>query len=86
MKITISPQDLSYIDEAITQSLKGEWFNSSQREVDAVLNDVRIFLKARGVRIEQSEPPMVTVVFPVAIKPPLKENQIAALSTAKMSP
>jgi len=72
----MNTKTLRYIDEAITKSLRGEWFNCSQSEVDIVLNDIRLFLRDRGVTIpvEDNDTQQVTVTFPMALSMPPKNG------------
>jgi hypothetical protein len=80
---TITTYELRIIEEAIAQSLQGEWFNAARSEIDGVINDVRHHLKDRGIRIETGDSSStVTVVFPPAtsLTSAIKKT---ALSTAK---
>lgn len=64
---TITQYELRIFEEALTRSLQGDWFSATQTEIDTVINDVRKFLKDRGIRIEHGAAEYQVIPFPEAI-------------------
>jgi hypothetical protein len=63
---TLNTRELRLIDEAISNILRGDYWNADTFDVEMFQNNVRVFLKDRGVRIDTNPDVPITVVFPAA--------------------